>query len=263
MSGLDWLRCPHCALPLARSDQALRCPTGHSFDIARQGYVNLLGRAAPRNADTPSMLEARARFLGAGHYAPLADAVAAQLSGATRIVEVGAGTGYYLARALDSNPVSEGLATDVSASAARRAARAHPRASSIVADTWAGLPLRDGAVDALLCVFAPRNPAEFARVLAPGGRLVVAVPTPAHLAELRSRYGLLGVADDKAEAVLASLPGWSLERLDSLVRPLRLTAGEVSDVIAMGPNAFHGTPTDTVPESATLAVSILTMSRPS
>ncbi|MBB1515792.1 methyltransferase domain-containing protein [Tessaracoccus sp. MC1679] len=263
MSGLDWLRCPHCALPLARTDQTLRCQAGHSFDIARQGYVNLLGRAAPRNADTPSMLEARARFLGAGHYAPLAEAVAAQVSGAARIAEVGAGTGYYLSRALDANPSAEGLATDVSAAAARRAAKAHPRASSIVADTWAGLPLRDGAVDTLLCVFAPRNPAEFTRVLAPGGRLVVAVPTPAHLGEVRAEYGLLGVADDKADAVLASLPGWSLEALDTLVQPLHLAPEEVADLIAMGPNAFHGRHGVTVAASTTLAVSILTLTHPS
>lgn len=262
MSGLDWLRCPHCARPLARNDQTLGCLTGHSFDIARQGYVNLLGRAAPRNADTSLMLEARARFLGAGHYHPLAEAAAARLSGATRIVEVGAGTGYYLGRALEANPSCEGLATDVSVAAAKRAARSHPRASAIVADTWAGLPLQDGAVDAVLCVFAPRNPAEFARVLMPGGRLVVAVPTPAHLADLRAEYGLLGVAEDKTAAVLASLPGWRLRHLDTLVQPLTLAPEEVADLIAMGPNAFHGHHRVTVAKSTTLAVNVMTLTRP-
>ena len=261
MSGLDWLRCPHCAAPLSRGDHRLTCASGHSFDVARQGHVNLLGRAAPANADTPAMLDARARFLAAGRYAALADAVASALSGALRIVEVGAGTGYYLGRALDSLPGAEGLATDVSPAAARRAARAHPRAASIVADTWAGLPLLDDAVDAILCVFAPRNPAEFARVLAPGGRLVVAVPTPAHLAELRSGYGLLDVAGDKTEAV-ASLPGWSLERVETVTGEMALSADEVADVIAMGPNAFHGVPAQTSPATTTLAVTVLTLSRP-
>lgn len=262
MSGFDWLRCPHCAEPLTRGDGALRCSTGHAFDVARQGYANLLGRAAPANADTPRMLDARARFLAAGHYAPLADAVAARLDGALRIIEVGAGTGHYLARALDAHPDAEGLATDVSVAAAKRAARAHHRAMSIVADTWAGLPLRDGVADAVLCVFAPRNPSEFERVLAPGGRLVVAVPTAAHLADVRALYGLLGVAADKAETVAASLPGWDMDRPETLTAPLDLTAAEVADLIAMGPNAFHGPPPSTAPASTRLAVTVLTLTRP-
>ena len=62
-------------------------------------------------------------------------------------------------------------------------------------------------------------------------------PTSARCAQ---SYGLLGVADDKADAVLASLPGWSLEALDTLVQPLHLAPEEVADLIAMGPNAFHG-----------------------
>jgi len=258
VSGLDWLRCPHCAAPLTRTPGALRCAAGHSFDIARQGYVNLLGRAAPANADTPAMLEARARFLAAGHYAPLADAVAAATAGAGRILEVGAGTGYYLARALDAHPDAEGLASDVSPAAARRAARAHPRAAAIVADTWAGLPVADGAVDAVLCVFAPRNPAEFARVLAPGGRVVVAVPTAEHLAALRTRHGLLDVAGDKTDALLAGFPGW-----DAHVRPVRwradLAADAVADLIAMGPNAFHGLPEGVAAESVAAAVDVVTL----
>ena len=262
MSGLDWLRCPHCAAPLSRGDHRLTCASGHSFDVARQGYVNLLGRAAPANADTPAMLDARARFLAAGRYAALADAVASALSGALRIVEVGAGTGYYLGRALDSLPGAEGLATDVSPAAARRAARAHPRAASIVADTWAGLPLLDDAVDAILCVFAPRNPAEFARVLAPGGRLVVVVPRAHHLGELRADYGLLDVAADKAEALVGSLPGWRLAALETVERRLELTSDEVADVIAMGPNAFHGGRSGTAAASVTVAVDVLTLVRP-
>ncbi|MHA6525373.1 putative RNA methyltransferase [Tessaracoccus sp. G1721] len=262
MSGLDWLRCPHCGAPLHRDARALRCPSGHAFDVARQGYVNLLGRAAPANADTPAMLDARDRFLAAGHYSPVADAVAAAVGDARRIVEVGAGTGYYLARALDVHPDAEGLATDVSTAAARRAARAHPRAASIVADTWAGLPVADGAADALLCVFAPRNPAEFARILTPGGRLVVVVPRAGHLAELRAGYGLLEVAPDKADALIASLTGWRVAASDTVERRLELTAEAVADVIGMGPNAFHGERSGTAAASATMAVDILTLVRP-
>ena len=262
MSGLDWTRCPHCSLPLGRVDRSLRCAEGHSYDVARQGYVNLLGRAAPPNADSPTMLEARARFLATGQYLPVADAVAARVGGARRIVEVGAGTGWYLARALDASPAAEGLATDVSVAAAKRCARAHPRMDAVVADTWVGLPVQDGAVDLVLCVFAPRNPAEFARILAPGGRLVVVVPRAHHLGELRADYGLLDVAADKAEALVGSLPGWRLAALETVERRLELTSDEVADVIAMGPNAFHGGRSGTAPASVTVAVDILTLVRP-
>lgn len=261
MTGFDWLRCPHCAQPLTRRDRSLCCPAGHSFDVARQGYVNLLGRGAPANADTPAMLDARARFLAAGHYRPLSEAVSTQVAGAHRIIETGAGTGYYLAAALAADPAAEGLATDVSVAAAKRAAQAHPRVAAIVADTWAGVPVRDGVADAVLCLFAPRNPADFARMLAPGGRLVVAVPTVAHLAGLRQRYGLLGVAGDKVAEVLAGFTGWAAD-VRSLNWRMELTADAVGDLIRMGPNAFHGSPAEVAADTVEAEVSVVTLTRP-
>lgn len=239
----------------------MRCPGGHSFDIARQGYVNLLGRAAPANADTAEMLEARARFLAAGHYLPITRALAERVSGARRIVEAGAGTAWYLARCLDAEPGAQGLATDVSAAAAKRAARSHPSAAAIVADTWAGLPIRSEVADVVLCVFAPRNAAEFARILAPQGRLLVVVPTPEHLVELRERYGLLGVSADKPGSLMAAFPGWELADRLPITASLDLAADQVADLIAMGPNAFHQLPSVTSAERATLAVEVLTLRR--
>ncbi|MCG6566729.1 putative RNA methyltransferase [Tessaracoccus sp. ZS01] len=256
----DWLSCPHCGQPLNRHDGALRCPGNHTYDIARQGYVNLLGHAAPKNADTPAMLDARARFLGSGLFGPIADAVADAAAGATRVLEVGAGTGYYLAHTLDALPDAQGLATDVSVAAAKRAARVHPRAGAVVADTWAGLPVADGAVDALLCVFAPRNPAEFGRVLEPGGRLVVVVPLPTHLREIRARHGLLDVPEDKAEAVTAAFPGWDAGTT-TVERTADLTAEQTHDLIAMGPNAFHGSPAEVAPGTCSIAVTVLCLTR--
>lgn len=243
MSGFDWTRCPVCQQPLSPADRELRCAAGHSFDVARQGYVNLLGRTPPPNADTAAMLDARSQFLGAGHYAPIARAVAEQVVGA-RVVEAGAGTGYYLAHLLDAHPGVEGLATDVSVAAAKRAAKAHPSAVAIVADTWAGLPILDAAVDTVVCVFAPRNPEDFARILRPGGRLIVAQPLPGHLAALREAYGLLDVADDKSTRLAAALHGWSPHSTRRVAYDVDLDPKAVTDLIAMGPNAFHGLPHD-------------------
>lgn len=236
---LDWLCCPVCAHTLRRDNRSLRCSSGHSFDIARQGYVNLLGHAAPSNADTTAMVAARERFLASELYAPIAELVADWCVNRMRVAEVGAGPGYYLRRVLTRNPDSRGLALDVSPAACRRAARAG--LAAVVADTWAGLPLRDGCLDALLCVFSPRNPGEFARVLAPGGELIVVAPNPGHLADLRQRLGLLGIQIDKAEQIrnqVASV-GLSAVRVQRLAWRVLATRDQLADLVAMGPNAFH------------------------
>ncbi len=242
-SVIPWLHCTVCRESVLLTDGSLACPDRHTFDVARQGYVNLLGHASPANADTAGMVAARDRFLSAGHYDPITDVVAAFVPHAPRMVEVGAGTGHHLARILDHLPHAHGLAADVSVPATRRAAKTHPRMAAVVADTWAGLPLSDGAVDAVLCIFAPRNPAEFARVLANNGVVVVVLPQADHLQELRASHGLLDVGEDKLERLVQSARG-HLEPVSSIdiAYDLDLTADQATDLIAMGPNAFHGSP---------------------
>ena len=105
-SGLDavlpLLACPHCAGPLTlQGPGVVGCEPGHRFDLARQGYLSLLGnRSRTDTGDSADMVEARAAFLGAGHYRPIADAIAAGVTQGP-VLEIGAGTGYYLATALD------------------------------------------------------------------------------------------------------------------------------------------------------------------
>lgn len=235
-----WLRCPVCQAALELVERALLCPSGHAFDVAKQGYVNLLGRGSPANADTAAMVAARDRFLTAGHYDPITRAVAGAVPGARRLLEVGAGTGHHLSRVLDHLPGAHGLAADVSVPAARRAAKAHPRMAAVVADTWAGLPVADGTVDAVLCIFAPRNPAEFARVLVADGVVVVVLPRPEHLRQLRETHGLLDVGEDKMERLLQSTRG-HLEPVSTtdIAYHLELTPAQATDLVDMGPNAFH------------------------
>lgn len=236
-----WLRCPVCGAAPELTGRSLICPEGHGFDVAKQGYVNLLGRAAPGNADTADMVAARDRFLSAGHYDPITNAVATAAPRAHRLLEVGAGTGHHLARILDQRQEAHGLAADVSVPACRRAAKAHPRMAAVVADTWAGLPLADGSVDAVLCIFAPRHPAEFARVLTDDGVAVVVLPRPDHLRELRQAHDLLDVGEGKVERLLQSAHG-HLSPIDSthVTFSLGLSGPDATDLIGMGPNAFHG-----------------------
>ncbi len=239
------LLCPLCGERFAAGERALRCERGHTFDVAKQGYVNLLpGDARPGTADSAEMVRARVEFLAAGHYAPLAGALARAVpDDAATVLDAGAGTGYYLAHALDRLPPAIGLALDLSKFALRRAARAHPRARAAVWDVWQPLPVRSAAVDVVLNVFAPRNPAEFHRVLRDGGTLLVVTPEPDHLAELRAgRAGMLDVDADKAERLAEALTASGLfhpAESVALSYEMSLTAGEAADAIGMGPSARH------------------------
>lgn len=238
------LACPECGHSLHPGDRALRCPTGHSFDLAKQGYVGLLtGAATKMTGDTAEMLDARAAFQSAGHFAAIAAALADVPAGPGPVLEVGAGTGYYLARVLDDRPDTYGIALDVAKPAARRAARAHPRMASVLADAWRGLPVRDGVIGTVLSVFAPRNPAEVARVLTTEGRFVVVTPTERHLGELVGPLGMVRVDPDKERRLTGSVDGVFTRVATTPVEfVMPLSRAEVTRVIAMGPSAFHGTP---------------------
>jgi 23S rRNA (guanine745-N1)-methyltransferase len=256
---LSWLSCPHCATALiaeAAPGSRLLCEEGHAFDVARPGYVSLLaGSGAAGTADTAAMVADRAAFLDAGHYAGIADLVAELAREADAkvpqdsadgacVVDLGAGTGYYLARVLDALDAGDrhrpGIALDISKHAARHAAKAHPRIGAVVADAWAGLPVRGHAASVLLNVFAPRNPHEMRRVLHPDGRAIVVVPEPGHLRELIEEYGLLAVDDRKPERLRAQFADrFHIEREHLFEQRLALTADEVAQVIGMGPNAWH------------------------
>ena len=258
----DLLACPVCGRGFTVRPAALRCASGHSFDIARQGYVNLLpGGARPGTADTAEMVAARQAFLTAGHYAPLAGAIA-DLAAATVaagprpcVLDAGSGPGYYLAAVLDrlagrpAGPGPEdgtgpvGLAMDISARALRRAARAHPAIGAVGWDTWRPFPVRDAVMSLVLDVFAPRNAAEFRRVLRDDGALIVVTPGPGHLAELTGPAGLLAVDERKDERLAASLGAhFTLARDQELSLGLRLTRAEARALAGMGPSARHAGP---------------------
>src|SRR3954453_17777493 len=189
--ALPYLRCPVCRESLSRAGQALRCARGHSFDMARQGYADLSAGRMPHVGDSAQMVADRAAFLAAGHYDFIAQALADAAEG-DFVLDAGTGTGNYLARVLDALPGAAGLGLDVSKPALRRAAKAHPRAAAVLADLWRPLPVADQAASVILDVFAPRNGAEFRRVLRPDGKLLVVTPGPDHLGELVTPYGMIG-----------------------------------------------------------------------
>lgn len=277
------LRCPVCAGSLAPATagtaRALRCPRGHSFDVARQGYVDLLAGRSPHTGDSAAMVAARADFLAAGHYDVISTALATASTGALTdqrpeayplVVEPGAGTGRHLAAVLAALPDARGLALDVSKPALRRAARAHPRAGAALADTWQRLPLAGGSTAVLLNVFAPRNGAEFHRVLHPAGALLVVTPAEDHLTELVGALDLLRVDPAKADRVAGSLGGHFTEVGTAVHRArLALRRDEVRTLVGMGPSAWHADPARlaarlaALPEPVTVTVAVrLAVHRP-
>ena len=178
-----------CARPLTADGTRLVCEQGHSFDIARRGYVNLLGPQDRRSrdpGDSAPAVAARKRIHAAGLAAPLLEAVAEALNAqpADRVLDVGCGDGYFLGE-IQSRSGFEGEGLDISTPAVEAAARSYPACSWIVANADRFLPYPDRSISRLMSITARMNPSEFHRVLQSGGRLLIAVPGPEDLVELR------------------------------------------------------------------------------
>ncbi|MCY7417821.1 MAG: hypothetical protein LH650_04865 [Chloroflexi bacterium] len=245
-----FLACPRCRGALTLVGSSVRCPMGHTFDIARAGYVSMLDGVAPGvAADSAGMVAARRRSLDEGHFCPVSEALVAAALDAVAgrrtavVVDVGGGTGHYLAAVLDALPDADGLVVDLSRDAARVAARMHPRMSAAVCDVHQGLPLGDGAVSLLLDVFAPRDGGQMRRVLAPDGVLLVVTPAARHLGELRGVPGMLRVDEHKQERLERSLAGFRLAERHAVEWRMSLDRAAARDVVMMGPSAHHVDPT--------------------
>ena len=252
---VDILADPNDGTALSGADDFSRLvsESGHSFDVAKQGYVTLAAGAGLRHkGDDMDMVNARETYLAMGHFAPFVEAVtgavqdaldSASLAESTpaSLLEVGAGTGYYLAHTLDSIAEARGVGLDISPHAAKHLAKCHPRVGAVVADVWERLPLRDESVDAISVVFAPRNPAEFQRVLAPGGQVIVLTPGAGHLDELREPLGILGVEEGKVERMYEQAEGFLEQAADpvDISFPIELDKASVAAQVGMSPSARH------------------------
>ncbi len=202
----------------------------------------LVGKQKPGvKGDTPDMLIARRRFFDAGYYEPLRQALAAKVKQLAHntIAEVGCGEGYYLGGISEHISSATCWGTDIAKAGLRLAARRYPGVHWATADTNRQIPLPTGAVDVLLDVFAPRNAAEFARVVHTDGRLLVVIPTSRHLAELREVQRILAIEEQKREAVVRLLAGhFKLVSDEILAVPLDLDGAAIGDLIGMTPNAW-------------------------
>ncbi len=235
------LLCPICGGSLEKQTGAYVCENRHSFDIARQGYVNLLPVQQKRSlqpGDTREQVLARREFLDGGFYAPIADALCAlaQAHSCTGpILDIGCGEGFYstrLAQALDSQLI--GL--DISKEAVRYAAGRHKSALWLCASA-AHLPVADGSMGLVTSLFALTMPEEFSRVLRPDGAFIQVLAAEDHLLGLKSI--IYPELTHKEKQTTPDVPGFRLAES----RPVRFTftveGPQVQNLLHMTPHVYR------------------------
>ena len=239
-----WM-CPVCSEGLVRGPSTFACPAGHSFDIAREGYVNLVLAQHRRSAaagDPKDSLRHRRAFHQGGYYAALAARLVELLAteGANSVLDVGCGEGYYLRQilyALRSGDVRL-YGVDVAKEAIRLASRAAPEIDHAVANTFR-LPVRDRCVAAVLQVFSSSDAEHIQRVLRPDGLYIEVTPGPRHLQAFRAL--LYDAPQAHNEAPVPS--GFRLQRTERVTFSLGLSDPEaVAGLVEMTPYKWHMNP---------------------
>ncbi len=250
------LRCPICRAPLETSSQGVFCSAGHSFDRARQGYLNLLPSHKKRSAspgDSPEMVQARNRFLNTGLYQAPAQALIQQASTYLSstlsstlcntsnpvIVDAGCGEGYYTAGLKQALPESQVVGFDISRPAVQSCCRRDKSIQWLVASV-ADIPLPDNSADLIVSVFSRIDWAEFTRLLKPGGHVLVLGPGPEHLLELREAI-YEDVRPYPEDKLLSLLPE-TVSLVNKLPVNDRLEVNSsqtLMDLLAMTPHYWH------------------------
>ena len=226
------LLCPvrDCRLPLLREARRFVCRAAHSFDIARSGYVNLLqpqDRRSKQPGDTAAAVAARRRLHDRGVTAPLLTGIADMLSAKRDdvILDAGCGEGFYLG-SIAQQAGSSGHGIDISTPAVDAAARRYPACHWIAANADRFIPYADSWFTALMSITARMNPAEFRRVLSDGGRLLLAIPAPEDLIELR------GTGRDRVTRTIDEFAGhFELTEQRRIFTTAELDAAAVDDVL--------------------------------
>lgn len=234
--------CPVCGSPLMEGKSAWRCENNHSFDRARQGYVNLLTvdrKHSLHPGDTKEMVAARKAFLDAGYYAPIAARVCELLAPQMpqTILDAGCGEGYYLTKVGEAFPSAELWGIDISKDAVRFAAVRNKRAHWLTA-TAAVLPFESGSFDAVLSMFALTVPQEYARVLKKDGLFLQVLAGPEHLMGLKRIIYPQILQKEKLQK--QALEGFSLLSHSVLEFPFSLTEHtQVQNLLSMTPHLWR------------------------
>lgn len=236
--------CPLCGAKFIRDDKIVKCENGHCFDIAKQGYVNLVpsGRLPGHiHGDNKEMVRARRDFLNAGYYTPLAESLSDIFKKYVPengcILDCGCGEGFYssyISEKLVSQNIDV-LATDISRDAVAYAAK-RGGIRCAVANTFR-LPVESNGCDAILSICAPISPDEFLRILKVGGYSVIVVPANRHLWNLKSAVYL---SPYENEHELLPLPGFQLKEKVNISFAVEIdNAEQIRNLFTMTPYAYN------------------------
>lgn len=247
------LSCPLCGEALRQTDGSLRCANRHTFDIARQGYVNLLTRRPDTLYEDAALFEARRRVYAAGFFDPLLAALARFLPGGP-LLDAGCGEGSLLHRLAGAS--GQAIGVDIAKVAVRMAASAYKGPVWCVADVC-NLPLPAASIGAVLNILTPANYAAFDRVLGPGGRLLKAIPGPEHLREIRAASGLAPYAHDAAEALALLARRFTLLHTERILHTRACDTALAADLFTMTPMTAHTQRPAALPDAVTCDLTLL------
>lgn len=189
INKMTFFSCPLCSLPLEKFDSCARCSTGHSFDMAKEGYINLTvsnKKHSDVSGDDKEMVKARTFFLEGGYYSPLREKICSLIEetkiACPSVLDSGCGEGYYTYAYCDivSKMNGQVLGVDLSKTAIKHAAKKCRRGDFAVASVY-HLPILDNSIDILINCFSPLAPEEFKRVVKSGGFFFYVVPDAKHL----------------------------------------------------------------------------------
>jgi 23S rRNA (guanine745-N1)-methyltransferase len=225
-----------------------QCANRHCFDIAKEGYVNLLLVQHKRSVspgDGDEMIRSRQRFLNAGYYRPLADAIVKQvlqLGANQRVLDIGCGEGYYMEQLRSSANNLELYGIDISKTAVRMAAKRKLNAQLAV-DSAYNIPLIDSSINTALSVFSPISAIETARVLTPKGRLIMIGPGAEHLAGLTAHiYENTVPHEGNPLNTTATDSEFNLLETIELNQEITVRLSHVEDLLKMTPYYWHARP---------------------
>ena len=235
------LLCPICGETLTKQEKSYVCPNRHSFDIARQGHVNLLPVQNKRSlnpGDTAQQVAGRRAFLDGGFYGPIRDALCALAKdhGCTGpILDVGCGEGYYSAQ-LAKMLETELLGLDISKEAVRYAAGRYKHAAWICASA-ARLPVKDQSVGLLTSLFVLTMPEEFRRVLRPDGAFIQVLAAEDHLLGLKNI--IYPELHHKEKFTTPDVPGFRLAQSRQLQFTFTVEGEQVQNLLNMTPHVYR------------------------
>ena len=236
------LCCPVCGQPLVRQGQSWQCANRHCFDIARQGYVNLLTvdrKHARHPGDTKEQVAARKAFLDGGFYEPIVRQLCRMVVPLkpSAVLDAGCGEGYYLTRLHEQLPEAAFAGVDISKDAVRFAAVRNKQALWLTG-TAAALPFPAESFDGVLSMFALTVEGEFARVLRPGGWFLQVLAGPEHLMGLKRI--IYPEILRKEKTLHADLAGFALAQTETLEFSFSLdNAGQIQNLLSMTPHFWR------------------------